>query len=101
LAKGRRGLISSPFLNMTTWRKLITYAFDSNKESWNDVESISPKDEKWLDFIFNDDHGHIQGESFTVWTKSRVYFPATYDGAEWVESVSRNPDNNPTTHIGG
>ena len=86
---------------MTTWRKLIEYEMSQKKDSWKNVEAIAPKNEKWLDFLFNDDHGHIQGESFTVWTKSRIYFPATYDGAEWVESISRNPDDKTTVHIGG
>jgi hypothetical protein len=30
-----------------------------------------------------------------------VYFPACYDGAEWVGSVSRNPDGKATRHQGG
>lgn len=86
---------------MTTWRKLITQALKHNKESWDDVVAIVPKDEKWLDFLFDDDYNDIQGQSFTLWTKSRVYFPATFDGGEWVESVSRNPDDKATVHIGG
>jgi len=86
---------------MTTWRKLLTYSLSTYNESWNDVISIAPSDEKWLDFLFDDDYGDIEGNSFTLWTKSRVYFPATFDGAEWVESVSRNPDDKPNNHIGG
>jgi len=39
--------------------------------------------------------------AFTVWTKEWVYFPATYDGSEWIDSVRRNPSLTPTDHIGG
>ncbi len=86
---------------MTTWRKQIEQALSSNKESWSDVIAISPKDQKWLDYYFDDDFGSIEGTSFTVWTKTKVYFPVCYDGSEWVGSVSRNPDDKPTDHIGG
>ena len=63
--------------------------------------SYAPTDGKWLDYYFDDDSKKIEGESFTIWTKSRVYFPVQYNGCEWVESVSRNPDGKPTHHIGG
>jgi hypothetical protein len=86
---------------MTTWKKLITEALALNKESWADIVSIAPKDGKWLNYLFDDSYGKIQGESFTVWTKTRVYFPACFDGCEWVESLSRNPDDNATLHVGG
>ena len=86
---------------MTTWRKLIEYALDNNKENWGDIVAISPKDGKWLDYLFDDAYGEIEGESFTVWTKTRVYFPASFDGSEWVESVSREPNGKATSHIGG
>ena len=86
---------------MTTWRKLISEAFDNNKESWDDVVSICPEKTHWLDYWFDDDYGSIEGESFTIWTKNNVYFPVCYDGSEWVGSVSRNPNNKATVHIGG
>ena len=86
---------------MTTWRKLITSALDHNKESWDDVVSICPEKEAWLDYLFDDDYGSIEGNSFTVWTKNNVYFPVCYDGSEWVGSVSRNPNGKSTVHMGG
>ncbi len=86
---------------MTTWRKLIEQELSKNKESWKDVLTTSPKDHKWLDYYFDDDFGSIEGEPFTIWTKNKVYFPVCYDGSEWVGSVSRNPDDKPTDHIGG
>ena len=70
-------------------------------EKFNDVISYAQTDGKWLDYYFDDDSKKIEGESFTIWTKSRVYFPVQYNGCEWVESVSRNPDGKPTHHIGG
>jgi len=86
---------------MTTWRKLIEEEIKLNKDSWSDIEYYTPKDGKWLDYLFDDSYGKIQGEKFTLWTKTRVYFPACYEGVEWVSSVSRNPDDKPTVHIGG
>jgi len=86
---------------MTTWRKLIEEEMENNKDKWTNIEYFTPKDGKWLDYLFDDSYGRIQGETFTVWTKTRVYFPACYDGLEWVSSVSRNPDDKPTVHIGG
>lgn len=46
--------------------------------------------------------GGTNGPRFTVWTKTRVFFPVCYDGAEWVESVSRDPTFfEVTDHVGG
>ena len=50
---------------------------------------------------FGNGFGAHEGIPFTMWTKKRVYFPVEYDGAEWVSSVSRNPDGEPTGHVGG
>lgn len=86
---------------MTSWRKLITQALNHNKESWDDVEFMCPEKGKWLEYLFDDDFGSIEGTPFTVWTKNKVYFPVCYDGSEWVGSVSRNPENKPTNHLGG
>ena len=43
--------------------------------------------------------GAEEGCWFTVWTKDRVYFPTSYDGAEWVESVPRDPCGEATRHV--
>lgn len=86
---------------MTTWRKLLEEALSDNKETWKDIEALCPKKDKWLDFLFDDDFGALEGDPFTVWTKNNVYFPVSYDGSEWVGSVSRNPNDKPTNHIGG
>lgn len=38
---------------------------------------------------------------FTAWGIKRVYFPAHYDGRQWVASVPRNPGEEVTNHVGG
>lgn len=85
---------------MTTWKQLLTDALKQNGESWNDVESSTLTD-KQLKRKFDAGYGGSEGDPFTAWTKNRVYFPAVYDGKEWVASVARNPDGKPTDHIGG
>ena len=45
----------------------------------------------WYDLEFDSGYGNIGGIPFILWTQKRVYFPAVYDGLEWVESVPRDP----------
>lgn len=85
---------------MITWREKINEALKLNYEKWEDIEVITLNDFE-LDEEFNDGYGSAEGKPFTIWTKNTVYFPAVYDGAEWVAWVSRNPDGKPTHHIGG
>lgn len=84
----------------TTWRKDITRELKENGETWSDVESHTLTDEE-LDTEFDSGYGGTEGVPFTLWTKSRVYFPLCYDGSEWTGSVSRHPDGKPTIHQGG
>lgn len=99
---------------MSTWRELITWEMEDRGDSWDNVVSIALPDKpypiyagssRWatpnLDADFDDGFGTHEGCSFTVWTDHYVYFPAVYDGKEWVASVSRNPDGVPTEHVGG
>ena len=89
-------------MSKTTWRKEIADAMEPHGESWSNVIAMAPSEsEGWLDEEFHDGYGGAEGDSFTVWTSTRVYFPAVYDGAEWVESVARFPDGKVTHHIGG
>ena len=85
---------------MTTWRKAIVAEMNQHNESWDDIISSTFKDHE-DDVEFSDGYGGVNGCEFTVWTNNRVYWPATYDGAEWCASVSRNPDGLATNHIGG
>lgn len=85
---------------MTTWRKHITDEMERIGDTWADVVQYTLTDEE-LDVEFDDGWGGTEGKPFTLWTKRRVYFPVMYDGAEWCGSVSRNPDGQPTDHVGG
>lgn len=85
---------------MTNWRILITREMDIHADGWENVVQCTLSD-KELDKKFDNDFGAAEGEPFTLWTLSRVYFPVTYDGAEWCASVSRDPDGLPTGHVGG
>jgi hypothetical protein len=75
-------------------------ALEQYGETFDDIVSITLSDEQ-LDVLFDSELGGNEGEPFTAWTHTRVYFPCCYDWSEWVGSVSRNPDGNPTCHIGG
>ncbi len=84
----------------TNWRKEIAEEMRLQGETWADVEVCAITEEQ-LDAQFYHGYGSAAGAPFTVWTKNRVYFPAVYDGAEWAESVARNPDGKATDHVGG
>ncbi len=92
----------------TTWRELITRAFElpedqwsrGTGESWDDVISCTLSDAD-LDVEFDSGYGCKEGEPFTLWTERFVYFPVCYDGAESVGFASRRPDGKATEHWGG
>ena len=96
---------------MATWRELIAKEMGKHGESWDNVEAqqlggaeqeFFPRVEN-LDLEFNDGHGGGGRDVacyFTVWTKSRVYFPVIYDGALWCASVPRHPCDEATQHVG-
>lgn len=87
-------------MNNTTWRKELSAAFAEFGDDWENIESNTMTDEE-MDQLFYYGYGGVEGVSFTVWTKMRVYFPICYDGAELVGSVSRNPDGKATEQQGG
>jgi hypothetical protein len=84
----------------TGWREDITHEMAEHGETWSDIESCTLTESE-MDEVFHHGYGSIEGKSFTLWTHNRVYFPICYDGAEWVDSVSRSPDGKPTEHMGG
>ena len=84
----------------TTWREEITEEMEKRGETWGDVEACT-LDDKGLDVSFYPGYGGSKGKWFTLWTRARVYFPAVYDGSEWVESVPRNPCDEAKRHVGG
>lgn len=85
---------------MFSWRQLIDEEMRRYGESFDDVVACTLSDEQ-LDREFYTSYGSTAGDPFTLWTRERVYFPARYDGAEWVASVSRHPNGEPTEHVGG
>ena len=85
---------------MTTWRDSISDEMEQHNDGWGNVEFCTLSDTE-LDVQFDAGFGGSEGKPFTLWTHTRVYFPAVYDGSEWVESVPRNPCNEATIHIGG
>lgn len=84
----------------TTWRKGLVKALERNGEKFSDIVSSTLTEEE-LDKEFDPGYGGTEGVPFTVWTDRFVYFPAQYDGSEWVDCVSRNPNGKPTEHVGG
>ena len=85
---------------MSNWKEMLLDAMQERGETLADIEANTMTDEEMIK-EFDAGYGLTEGVPFTVWTKSAVYFPACYDGAEWVGSVSRNPDGKPTEHQGG
>lgn len=84
----------------TTWRKCITVEMAERGDSFDNMVSVAPADVD-LDKEFDPGYGSANGAPFTLWTKTRVYFPVVYDGAEWVSSVPRDPCDVATEHVGG
>ena len=50
---------------------------------------------------FDGDFVGIEGCPFTAWGEKNVYFPAQYEGSEWIAYVPRNPTHKATLHVGG
>ena len=69
-------------------------------DGWENVVKCTLTEAE-LDVPFDSGYGGSRGKPFTLWTKTRVYFPVVYDGAEWVSSVPRDPCDAPTLHVGG
>jgi len=84
----------------TTWKMQLKTALGYNKESLSDIIANTLSDEDLL-ITFDSGYGGSEGKPFTAWTENFIYFPAVYDGSEWVESVPRNPCDKATYHIGG
>jgi hypothetical protein len=85
---------------MTTWRAEITETMAEHGETLVDVlhTTLSESD---LDVEFDSGYGGTSGKPFTLWTKTRVYFPIQYYGSEWVGSAPRNPSDEALEHQGG
>lgn len=81
-------------------KELIQDEMNYHDETFDDFVECTLTEEE-LNVKFDSSYGGFEGKPFTLWTTNRVYFPEGYDGAERVRSVSRNPDGNPTYHVGG
>lgn len=86
-------------MKITTWRKLISREMELRGDDWKNVVSCT-MDDAGLDKEFDAGFGIEDGEPFTLWTESAVYFPLTFDGGEFVGSASRHPDGKPARHQG-
>ena len=85
---------------MTNWKALIEKEMIEQNDSFSNLIECTLTEQELL-IEFDKGYGDTEGKPFTLWTKTRVYFPVTYDGAEWVGSVSRDPDGKATEHFGG
>lgn len=86
---------------LTTWRKELQNAFACTGESFpEDVEHTTLSDDR-LDVQFESGYGGIEGLPFAIYTVNYVYFPACYDGSEWVAWIPRHPTGKPICHVGG
>ncbi len=79
---------------MTTWRTLISEAFDIWGDSWGDVVHCELSDEE-LDKD-HDTPGFVPMDvDFMLWTRTNIYFPDGWEGCESVRGIPRNPDGRP------
>ena len=85
--------------NYDCWKELLSFAMAKYDETLGDIQSSTLTDAE-MDRKFKPSYGIVEGAPFTVWTTNRVYFPICHSGVEWVGSVSRNPDGEPTRHQG-
>ena len=88
-----------PMSTESTYREDLTDALAANGETWPDVESHTLT-EAQLDESFCHGFGGVNGAPFTLWTARHVYFPACYDGSEWIASGPRHPNGRATEHVG-
>lgn len=91
----------------TELERILTYKEDELEMLVNKANHrpMAPKavpiDYPVFDREFDGDYGDSEGCSFTAWGEKYVYFPAVFEGLEWIEYVPRNPCLIATQHIGG
>lgn len=98
-------------MRTTTWRKELRDAMQGSTVSWRDPQVIEPADpgpvlayspnETAFDIEFCPGYGSEEGPPVLAWTAEYVYFPASYDGAEWMGRAPRNPRPLGQHHVGG
>ena len=82
------------------WKQELEKEIRSLGEDITSLATTLTEEEMTREFD-GESYGLNSGGSFTAWTTNYVYFPATYDGTEWVESVPRDPCMKKTHPIGG
>ena len=78
---------------------MLQATIDEQKDTMEGI--IITLSDEGLDREFDQGYGGTEGESFTAWTAKNVYFPISYDGAEWVGYAPRNPCDIKMEHQGG
>jgi hypothetical protein len=85
---------------VATWAELILKEMrKAGEPDAKVVGSTLTEDEMNREFFAG--FGSPEGDTFTLWTEKRVYFPVTGDGSEWVGSAPRHPCEEKTDHQGG
>jgi len=84
---------------MESWKQMFEEIFKETGDSFENLQLTLTKDE--LSKEFDSGYGGVEGMPFTGWSENFVYFPVCYDGAESIGFVSRNPNNEPSYHVGG
>ena len=73
---------------MTTWREELNR--EMAPQTTDDLIACTLTEEQ-MDKEFDAGYGGTEGQPFTAWTSTTVYFPMCYDGREWAGSAPRNP----------
>lgn len=83
-------------MRSTNWNTLLKEAAGKDK-----IIAKAPDDETVWSAMFHDGYGSPEGAPILAWSKTRVYFPVMYDGAEWIDSAPRKPQTDGQGHVGG
>jgi hypothetical protein len=85
---------------MTTWGAELAHEMQGNNDPGPIVAYLP--DKETFDVTFDDGYGLHEGPLVLAFTDTRVYFPAVYDGMEWMGSAPRNPEGAQLQeHVGG
>lgn len=84
---------------LMTWRDALAEEREDTGDQ-SAIVHVAPN-EAMLDVKFYGGFGGTDGPAVLIWTEQRVYFPVTYDGAEWLGSAPRNPIDQGQDHVGG
>lgn len=83
----------------TTWRQQLEIARDDNGDT-TPIIAYAPANSAIWDKEFDNGYGSPEGSNVLAWSETHVYFPVVYDGAEWIESAPRDPQEFGQPHVG-